>query len=246
MATATEILQVLDSCADAYKFPMLDNGYVYLAATRLSLFRSSTDWALVIEVFGFSPRAGLPDLNVSTFASTLTNRNRPADYVSTEAFENYLRNNPHNESRSFFPLDEGSWQDSETLELLSATSESHPVLRGREQTLPSRSEYARHGIELADPNGVYVYEYCRYLAAVARDEVLATPNEQRVSVAPTLEKLLVLDDWHYPNLVDDEWPSEVESFQQLARVLETGDVGVYRPTTAGNTHWKHWPDGGTL
>lgn len=225
---------------------MLDNGYVYLAATRLSLFRSSSDWALVIEVFGFSPRGGLPDLNVSTFASTLTDRKRPTDYVSIEAFENYLRNNPHNESRSFFPLDEGSWQDSETLELVSATPDTNPVLRGREQRLPSRSEYVRHGIELADPDAVHVYEYCRYLAAVARDEVLATLSERRASVAPALEQLLVLDDWHHPNLVDDEWPSEVESFQQLARVLETGDVGAYRPTVPGNTHWKHWPDGGTL
>jgi hypothetical protein len=84
---------------------MLDNGYVYLAATRLSLFRSTTDWALVIEVFGFSPRAGVPDLNVSTFASTLTDRKQPTDYVSIEAFENYLRNNPHNTCELLEALD---------------------------------------------------------------------------------------------------------------------------------------------
>lgn len=30
-------------------FPMLDDGYLYLAATRLCLHRSDTDWALVIE-----------------------------------------------------------------------------------------------------------------------------------------------------------------------------------------------------
>jgi hypothetical protein len=54
MASAHEILRILDSCCDAYTFPMLDNGYVYLAATRLSLFRSPRDWAMVIEVFGFS------------------------------------------------------------------------------------------------------------------------------------------------------------------------------------------------
>lgn len=53
-ASAPDILAVLDRCCDACTFPMLDNGYVYLAATRLSLFRSKADWAMVIEVFGFS------------------------------------------------------------------------------------------------------------------------------------------------------------------------------------------------
>jgi len=46
------ILAILDRCCDRNTFPMLDNGYVYLAATRLSLFRSPDDWAIAIEVFG--------------------------------------------------------------------------------------------------------------------------------------------------------------------------------------------------
>jgi uncharacterized protein DUF7003 len=31
------ILSILDRCCERYAFPMLDNGYVYLAGTRLSL-----------------------------------------------------------------------------------------------------------------------------------------------------------------------------------------------------------------
>jgi len=37
---ADQILSVLDRCCDAFSFPMLDNGYFYLAATRLSLYRT--------------------------------------------------------------------------------------------------------------------------------------------------------------------------------------------------------------
>ncbi len=48
-----EILSVLDGCCDSFSFPMLDNGYVYLAATQLALYRSVTNWAMVVEVFGF-------------------------------------------------------------------------------------------------------------------------------------------------------------------------------------------------
>ena len=43
MWTTDKILQVFDGCCESYTFPMLDNGYVYLAATRLSLHRSPSD-----------------------------------------------------------------------------------------------------------------------------------------------------------------------------------------------------------
>lgn len=79
------ILPVLDSCCDAFTFPMLDNGYAYLAATRFSMYRTSENWAMVIEVFGFSPRAGLPDTHIHTFASRLRDRDDPSGYASLEA-----------------------------------------------------------------------------------------------------------------------------------------------------------------
>src|SRR3954453_1432038 len=100
MAFDTEqILSILDRCCDAFKFPMLDNGYVYLAATRLSLYRSATDWAMVIEVFGFSPRSGIPDNHIHTFTSRLHDRDSPEQYLNRPAYEDYLANNPHNDSR---------------------------------------------------------------------------------------------------------------------------------------------------
>lgn len=75
-ASAREILEVLDQCCEHHRFPMLDNGYVYPAATRLSLFRSSADWAMVIEIFGYSPRAGIPDTHVYTFGSRVRRMRR--------------------------------------------------------------------------------------------------------------------------------------------------------------------------
>ncbi len=103
--TPQQILAILDDCAEAFTFPMLDNGYIYLAATRLSLFRSETDWAMVIEVFGFSPRAGVPDTQIDAFSSKPANRKTASNYVSQAAYENYLKNNPYNEAACVFPID---------------------------------------------------------------------------------------------------------------------------------------------
>lgn len=242
---ARQILTILDNCCNNHTFPMLDNGYVYLAASRLSLHRSATDWALVIEVFGFSPRAGSPDLHVYTFASQLYARNCPTRYTSQDAYERYLDNNPHNESRFFYLIDDDSWQDPEDIELV-AVEATKLSIRGRDVLLPSLDAYAQHGIELEESPRVQVFELCRYLAATERETVLATPIERRVSVLPELREILVLDHWRHPNLLEDELPSTVRTFQQLSEVLATGDLGRYYADEQPNTHWSNWPEGGRL
>ena len=206
------ILRVLDDAAAGFTFPMLDNGYVYLGATRLSLHRSDTDWALVTEVFGFSPRSGLPDVCVSTFGSRIHGRKTASDFVNERAFKNYLSQHEHDEATFFFPIDEGDWQSGDDIELLD-TSATSVVVRGRTTRLPQQDDYALHGIELADPSAVHVFELCRYLAAVARDDVLATPIERRTNVLPEMTEILVLDEWHHPDLVNDERPSGSETFR---------------------------------
>jgi hypothetical protein len=241
--TAKDILSILDGCADRVTFPMLDNGYVYLAASRLSLFRSAEDWAMTIEIFGVSPRAGVPDTHIYTFGSSLDHRNAPENFVNRDAYENYLRNNPNNESRFVFPVDEGDWIDGETV------SKKASIIAVRRQTLPlpSRDEYQVHGIDLESDTEIHVFELCRYLAAIERRELLATPEELRTNVPAESNMILQLDEWNHPDVADDSnRPSGSETFQQLADVLVTGNINRYQPTLAPNTHWRNWPDGGTL
>jgi hypothetical protein len=223
---------------------MLDNGYVYLAATRLSLHFSPLDWALVIEVFGYSPRAGAPDVHVHTFASHLHDRDGRERYVSDEAYRNYLQLNPHNESRFFWPCD-GAFQDPECDELVDVSALELSV-RGQPVPLPHPSSYSAVGVSLECPPRVQVFELCRYLSATRRDQVLASEAERRVSVLPDMREILVLDEWRHPDLLNNERPSTSPTFQSLARALALGDPSLYVPSPDPNTHWRHWPDGGSL
>jgi len=237
------ILKVLDDCCMSYNFPMLDNGYVYLAASRLSLFRSEMDWAMVIEIFGYSPRSGLPDLHVHTFSSNLHARNAPGSYVTSEAHQDYLKNNPNNESRFFYPIEEGEWIDSSDSELLA--SSGNFVLRGKSRPLPSRQDYSQFEVQLEHERPA-VFEFCRYLGASHRSEVLGVESERRVSVLPEMQQVLVLDEWCHPDVAAGHVPSELETFQQLAHVLVAGDLSLYKPTESANSHWSNWPEGGSL
>ena len=244
--TADGILQVLDKCCDAFTFPMLDNGYVYLAATRMSLYRSETDWGLVIEVFGFSPRSGLPDTHIYTFSSRLHARKTTADFASADAYARYVSSNPNNESNFVFPIEEGDWLDSEDSELL-ATGLHDVVVRGQQRPMLSETDYADAGVILSDAPRIRVFEFCRAMAHVARDEVLATPAERTAHIAPEMRQILQLEEWNHPDVVDEsKRPSNSEAFQQLAQVLVTGDIREYRPGLLPNTHWKNWPKGGSL
>lgn len=241
---ADQILSVLDRCCDAFSFPMLDNGYFSLAATRLSLYRTPDDWALVFELFGYSPRAWEPNLFIETFASTLWNRDVPEKYVTIQAYENYLANNSNNEFRAFSPIDGNEWIDDAAC---LAEGAREFVLRGRKQTIPSLHEYEQRGITLEDPPRVQAFEFCRFVADIARDSVLATDGERRVSIMPSMTQILQLEKWHHPDVKDSEdRPSGSETFQQLAQALVTGNVALYQPSRMPNTHWKNWPEGGTL
>ena len=161
--TPERILAVLDAAAARFVFPVLDNGYVYPAASRLTAFSGHGHWALVIEVFGFSPRAGLPDTHVYTFADSLHDRNAPEQYVSDEAYRAYLSNNPHNESRFLYPLAEGDWQDSDDPEYVSPGCIA-VSLRGHEVAVPRPDEFPEYGVVLEAAPRVQVFELCRVLA----------------------------------------------------------------------------------
>ena len=58
MYNKDEILSQLDQCNSDFEFPMLDNGYVYPAGTKLTAYRDDKRWVIVIEAIGFSYRGG--------------------------------------------------------------------------------------------------------------------------------------------------------------------------------------------
>lgn len=239
------ILFILDKCCESFTFPMLDNGYVYPAATRLSLYRSPQDWAIVIEVFGFSPRSGIPDTQIYTFASQLQRKRHAKDFVTQQAYEAYLAKNEFNESEFIFPVEEGDWLDSETPELL-ASGRCTVLVRGNAVQLPQLSAYAANGITLQEPPHINVFEFCRYLAATARNQVLATADERRTCVPPELTQIMQLEEWCHPDLLNGQLPSTSETFRSLAEVLASGDVSLFQSAELPNTHWSNWPEAGTL
>lgn len=229
-----QILNQLDACARAFTFPMLDNGYVYLGDVRLTAYCDERRWALVIEVLGYGTREGGHDgVNnaLYCFGNCLMRPPGTAneDFLSVTSdgpegptFEDEFGFYVRPEARSILIRDE--------LVALDLTPEA---LTARE-------------IELVDSPRVNGAEMLRSLLPEHREALLAGDEELRSRLPSDLPEVLRLSGWHHPDVAGNELPSGSPTFQMIADVLASGDPGRYRPLDPPNTHWRNWPEGGTL
>jgi hypothetical protein len=234
MINSQEILNQLDLCNAEFTFPMLDNGYVYPAGTNLTAYRDDKRWVIIIEIIGFNYRGGGHD-GISN---------------CLHIFGNCLTFEPGTNNENFISLTNDanncSTFDGDELFYLNPECESFD-LRGEIIPLPQNKElYKLSGIDLEEENRINAFELLRLLDAQNHHILVATEKEIRARIPGDLPLILELRHWFHPDVANDELPSGNETFKQIAEVLESGDSEYYQPSRSPNTHWKNWPDGGTL
>jgi hypothetical protein len=229
-----EILSQLDASARGFTFPMLDSGYVYLADARLSAYRDETRWALIIEVVGYNPRAG----------------GHGGVCNCLYCYGNCLRRPPGTADEDFLCVtDDGPDGPTFDDEVDGDIREGAGTIRIRDRIVPldlAPEALTGKGIELEDPPRITGAELLRSLVPEHRGLLLATEEELRGRVPTDLPLILRLDAWRHPDLAGDELPSESEAFKLIAEVLVSGNPSEYWPTEEPNTHWKNWPEAGSL
>lgn len=234
MFTSKDILTQLDRCTEDSSFPMFDNGYIYPAGTKLTAYCSSQNWVIVIETIGFSYRGG--------------GHNGISNCL--HVFGNCLRYEPGMNNENFLSLTDDSKDcntfDEEEYFYINPSCSSFLL---RNETLPlihDKDKYKSAGIILEDEKRINAFEFLRLLDDLFHDKLVATEAEIRERIPKDIPKIIELRDWFHPDTVNNELPSENETFQQIAKVLEFNNPDLYKPTHKPNTHWKNWPEGGTL
>ncbi len=232
--TREEIHAQLDRCAENYAFPMLDNGYAYPADVRLTAYRDDARWALIIETLDQSPRGGghggTRDV-IHVFGNCIEGEPGPAN-------DDFL-------SRTADPPDGPIYFEDCDWHLL---RDQGTVMVG-DRALPfdlRPDALKRKGIIPAEEGYLSAIDLLRSLLPEHRELFLASEGEKRRRIPVDLSAFLQLEEWHHPDLAGGELPSGNETFQMLADAMVSGDRTRYRPTKAPNTHWRNWPDGGTL
>jgi hypothetical protein len=232
--SAKDILKQLDKCADDFTFPMLDNGYIHPVTSKLTAYRDENRWAIIIEVIGFSYRGG--------------GHNGISNCL--HVFGNCIATKPGTDNANFIFLTDNSSDfstfDEEYEESLNPMAKTM-ILRDKEIDINHNREfYLNKGIELEEEDKIFVWEFLRGLEPDYNNDLVATQKEIGERIPMDLPKILELTEWHHPDCISAEVPSENETFKQIAMVLETGQTEFYKPTEEPNNHWKNWPDGGTL
>ncbi len=233
--TKTDILKQLDDCADKFSFPMLDNGYVYLIDSRLTVYRDNKNWVILIEVIGCSNRGGgHNDIsnclyffgNCLTFQLGMNNSNFL--YFTDDS----------KGGKTFLDADFQGYLNPDIKSIL---------IKGEKIMIPKSVEfYESQGIRLEEPSKIYIWEFLRGIRQYHRESFFATEEEIRKRIPFNIPLILKLEEWYHNDLAAGEQPSEIETFQMIASVIEKGNIELYQPTKKPNTHWSNWPEGGTL
>lgn len=231
--TQIQISSQLDACAADWTFPILDNGYVYLVDVRLSAYRTERYWALIIEVLGCDYRAGGVFNTLYCYGNCFTQtpgRAVKGDIAILDA--------------SFY---ESALEDEDFWDVQSETGTIN--VRNTLVTYDVSPEaLQRRGMDESqmDSSEVTIVELMRTLVPEHHTLLLATEEELNQVLEVKVPLILRLDEWHHPDVVEGEQPSQNETFQMIADVLVSGNMTLYQPALPPNTHWKNWLESGTL
>ena len=234
MIDREEILYQLDTEAESYVFPMLDNGYYYHGDQKLTIFRDQERWAILLEVLAFNNHESSIN-GITTIANV---------------FGNCLTGWNDNDNFNYFASDNGVdtflYDETKYVPYLNDKASSIKV---RDTIIPiqfDKAHYLGKGINLEFENKVTPWEFLRGLIPKQSNLFWLTRQEISKKIPLDLPEFMMLSNWHHPDLVSAEKPSNMETFQQLADVIVTGDKTLYNTSEINNTHWANWPEGGAL
>jgi hypothetical protein len=231
MLLTTQILDHWDRCRTS-AFPIMDHPDNFLAATRLTGFSDGNLWALTIEQL--------------VFATAASGYQQFRNWVYS--YGNCLGGPPGISSHdAIHPISEG--EDGDLFEdvFFARSGVTTIRIRGHLTRFDATQEgFRKRRLELAMPPRIAGWDLLRLLALDHRSALLATDAERRRRLLAPVPKLLELDQWHHPDVLAGEKPSDTKCFRALAAALAAADAGFYQPIELPNTDWQNWPGGGMV
>jgi hypothetical protein len=276
MLTEEQVLSTLDSSGDfdVACFVQLGHPYSFLIDSRLNVFRGEDDkWAIVVERLGYNPRGGAIQLEVYYYGNCLSNLyHQPIPDCGYNIFSpidsnNFLSTTTEDENinpDARFWLVRGtevplSHNRQDYLEAGIELTESEPFeVRIEEAARLSKIKY--HQLFRATDSELYQAIPAAMRKILVLDEwfhkdyvqlpVFEVDESYIESMGLAAYENMKTNMNQYREYNENEAiensPSSYETWQQIAKVIVSGDISLYEPTLAQNTHWKHWPDSGSL
>ena len=171
-----EILRQLDQCNSESTFPMLDNGYIYPAGTKLTAYRDAKRWVLIIEVIGFSYRGG----GHNGITNCLHVYGNCLNYPPGTRNENFIYLTG-NSSCETFDMEEYFYLNSDCSDFVLRT-ETLPIVH-------DRNLYLSNDIIPQDEERINAFEFLRMLDKLYHERLVATEDEIRDRIPTDIPKI---------------------------------------------------------
>lgn len=224
--SANEILTILDDGAETYEFPMLDNNYFYLGREKMHIYINETEWLIVFQELSYFIKMGSFVNSVVAFGNLIQ---KSGNILIKEVISESTPN-------KFFDLHNNFLLNPLRFEVL---------IKGvKKEFILSEEDYKNVKIDVGDEKMPNQAKIIRYLAYNIPDFIFFQ-NDEVLEICGRRDKnlnlFLDLSDWHHPDLINDEMPSELDCFQSLARAIEKNDKQLFKcPKKRHNTHWSNW------
>jgi hypothetical protein len=256
-------------------FPDLDHPYNYHVDQRLTAYASADRWAIVIEQLAVNPRSwGVGGIHTNLYYHGTGVVLPPQPGWKTVAVQSLFVvedgpggplcagdsvqdiNPAATEVRirgQVVPIRTDSnyyWARNIDVETLTHAQIDEWIASARRVLDPKLAEQKVEEYEaMRSRVGAFelnTWHLVRGLVPEHRDLLLAIEDERRLGVPADLTRVLQINEWDHPRLMEGELPRSSEAFKQIAKVLASGDASLYRPTEPPNTHWSNWPRSGSL
>jgi hypothetical protein len=222
--TIPDILHCLDSQSVDEGFPAFSNCNIDMVTARLRGLRNENSWMIMFEqlVNSYPAEGILPILLIDVLGNCFENKK---SWVKESLYPVKIENECEWESKQ-------TEHDNDDLLYL--------MIREQQITVKYKSIEKHSHWNLG-------FNLLVHLLANHREEMLATEDEIRAIVPSDIQQVILLDNWHHPDVCG--WngrknrhfiPSDAMSMRMIAQVLETENIDFYQPCEEANIDWRFW------
>ncbi|NEP68636.1 hypothetical protein [Moorena sp. SIO3A5] len=219
---AVQILETLDSHAEDMNFPTFENNNFSAVDMRLTVFRSDKEWLLAFEVIAFANSQNLFVNLIYGYGNHLFEQGmRLAHEISLL------------DNLSIFEDTEGSF-----VNRFSFVSSVDGKVK---DFVFYRDDYEIAGVDLTCGDTIEL-SLLKLLAFVTPNDLFLSGDALiKALVEEEITEFIKLEDWHHPDILNDELPSQNECFKSIAEALMHNKKKLYfcDPDKV-NTHWSLW------
>lgn len=223
----------------------LEHGYCNTAGNRIHLYADDSRWAVVLEKSGYQNRGDSVEIELNYIGNCI---DYPIDKHQERSYITNTKNIILIPPKELKRIENREGPKMEQFEIISPNEKEVKIRDTKIKIEHESSKYLKKGIKLesnAKGKSLIGFEdFVRYLNETNPSLISAKEEEIKMHIPKELPKIMTLNEFNHFSVYDESIiPSQHETYQLIAKVLVTKDVGFWKPKLKANNHWSNWESG---